>query len=236
MSEDIRKMIDKVKNFKQFVNENVDNYYTLYHGGYIDKMYSPIYLTEDYYMAKSYDDNVYTFLLDKNSKILDLTDLNNFQEIKKKIYDNKSKEYLKYKTFGGFGLETKDRIEKNYSILKKYENYDEIEKRYDELLNIDFVKDIWSEHYYDRIDNLIEFYKNASNDERKIIDELEILDNEIRNMNKQDDYSLNMFGNYFQDYSKNNGYDGYKAISTYLDGKTKGIEYCIININKLKQK
>jgi len=25
MSEDIRKMIDKVKNFKQFVNENVNN-------------------------------------------------------------------------------------------------------------------------------------------------------------------------------------------------------------------
>ena len=25
MSEDIRKMIDKVKNFKQFVNESVDN-------------------------------------------------------------------------------------------------------------------------------------------------------------------------------------------------------------------
>ncbi len=32
MSEDIRKMIDKVKNFKQFVNENVDNLTTLYHG------------------------------------------------------------------------------------------------------------------------------------------------------------------------------------------------------------
>ena len=32
MSEDIRKMIDKVKNFKQFVNENVDNLTILYHG------------------------------------------------------------------------------------------------------------------------------------------------------------------------------------------------------------
>lgn len=221
---------------REFLNEEINNHITLYHGGYIDKLYSPIYLTEDYYMAKSYDNNVYSFLLDKNSNILDLTDLNTFQEIKKEIYDNSSKNYLKYKTFGGFGLETKDRIEKNYNILKQYRNYNEIEKRYNELLNIDFVKNIWAEHYYDRIDNLIDFYKTASNDERKIIDELEILDNEIRNMNKQDDYSLNMFGKYFQDYSKNNGYDGYKAISTYLDGKTKGIEYCIININKLKQK
>jgi hypothetical protein len=32
MSEDIRKMIDKVKNFKQFVNENVNDLTTLYHG------------------------------------------------------------------------------------------------------------------------------------------------------------------------------------------------------------
>ena len=221
---------------REFLNEQNNNYITLYHGGYIDELYSSIYLTEDFYMAKSYDNNVYTFLLDKNSNILDLTDLNTFQEIKKKIYDNNSKNYLKYKTFGGFGLETKDRVEKNYSILKQYKNYNEIEKRYNELLNIDFVKNIWTEHYYDRIDNLILFYKNAPDDERKIIDELEILDNEIRNMNKQDDYSLNMFGKYFQDYSKINGYDGYKAISTYLDGKTKGVEYCIININKLKQK
>jgi uncharacterized protein YjaZ len=231
---DLRKFI-KIT-IREFLNEQNNNYITLYHGGYIDKLYSPIYLTEDYYMAKSYDNNVYTFLLDKNSNILDLTNLNTFQEIKKKIYDNYSKNYLKYKTFGGFGLETKDRIEKNYSILKQYKNYNEIENRYKELLNIDFVKNIWTEHYYDRIDNLILFYKNASDDERKIIDELEILDNENRNMNKQDDYSLNMFGKYFQDYSKINGYDGYKAISTYLDGKTKGVEYCIININKLKQK
>ena len=32
MNEDIRKMIDKVKNLKQFVNENIDNLTTLYHG------------------------------------------------------------------------------------------------------------------------------------------------------------------------------------------------------------
>jgi len=219
---------------REYLNESNNNYTTLYHGGFMDKLHSPIYLTEDYYMAKSYDNNVYTFLLDKNSNILDLTDLNTFQEIKKKIYNNNSNNYLKYKTFGGFGLESKDRIERNYNILKRYKDYNVIENRYKELLNIDFVKNIWSEHYYDRIDDLVDFYKTASSDERKIIDELEILDNEIRNMNKQDDYSLNMFGEYFQDYSKNNGYDGYKAISTYLDGKTKGIEYCIININKLK--
>lgn len=231
---ELRKFI--ATSLREYLNEQNNNYITLYHGGYIDKLYSPIYLTEDYYMAKSYDNNIIIFLLDKNSNILDLTDLNTFQEIKKKIYDNYSKNYLKYKTFGGFGLETKDMIEKNYSILKQYKNYNEIENRYKELLNIDFVKNIWTEHYYDRIDNLILFYKNASDDERKIIDELEILDNEIRNMNKQDDYSLNMFGKYFQDYSKINGYDGYKAISTYLDGKTKGVEYCIININRLKQK
>jgi len=32
MSEDIRKMIDRLKNFKPFVNENVENLTTLYHG------------------------------------------------------------------------------------------------------------------------------------------------------------------------------------------------------------
>lgn len=221
---------------REFLNEQKSYYITLYHGGYIDKLYSPIYLTEDYYMARSYDDNVYTFLLDINSKILDLTDLINFQKIKKKIYDNNSENYLKYKIFGGLGLETKDKIEKNYSILKKYKNYNEIEKKYEELLNIDFVKDVWDDNYYDRIDNLVDFYKTASKEQREIINELEVLDHEIRNMNKQDDYSLNMFGKYFEDCSKQNNYDGYKAISTYLDGKTKGIEYCIINVNKLKQK
>jgi hypothetical protein len=39
MSEDIRKMIDKVKNFKQFVNENVRvaNFDVLYHGTTIQR-------------------------------------------------------------------------------------------------------------------------------------------------------------------------------------------------------
>ena len=32
MSEDIRKMIDKVKSFNQFINENVSRTLTLYHG------------------------------------------------------------------------------------------------------------------------------------------------------------------------------------------------------------
>ena len=103
-------------------------------------------------------------------------------------------------------------------------------------MNDEVIKNIWSDNYYDRVDNLVDFYKSASKEQRETIDELEVLDNEIRNMNKQDDYSLNMFGKYFQYYSKQNNYDGYKAISTYLDGRTKGIEYCIININKLKQK
>lgn len=226
------KQFIKIK-ITDFLKEQNNDYIALYHGGYIDSLYSPIYLTEDYYMAKSYNNNVYTFLLDKNSNILDLTDLNTFQEIKKKIYDNNSKDYLKYKTFGGFGFETKDRNEKDYNILKGHKNYDDIVKRYNKLLAIDFIKNIWAENFYDRIDDVMEFYKTASDAERKIIDELEVLETQIRNMNKQDDYSLNMFGTYFQDYSKNNGYDGYKAISTHLDGKTKGIEYCIINISKL---
>lgn len=37
MSKDIRKMIDKVKNFKQFVNENVNNKITVY---IVDGMYN----------------------------------------------------------------------------------------------------------------------------------------------------------------------------------------------------
>ena len=44
MSEDIRKMIDKVKNFKQFVNESVENTNVIptviYHGGDCDNLKS----------------------------------------------------------------------------------------------------------------------------------------------------------------------------------------------------
>ena len=67
MSEDIRKMIDKVKNFKQFVNENVDNYYTLYHGtssgrlNLIKSKPTKLFLTDSedvatYYAAKGGED------------------------------------------------------------------------------------------------------------------------------------------------------------------------------------
>lgn len=231
---DLKKFIKTT--IQEFLNEQANNYITLYHGGYMDKLYSPIYLTEDYYMAKSYDDNVYTFLMDKNSNFLDLTDLKTFQEIKKKIYDNNSKNYLKYKTYGGFGFETKSSVDRDYKILSKYENYEEILKRYNELLNDVFIKTYWEEDMSDRFDNIKEIPKELYKDKKDIIMELETLNSEIINMNKQDDYSLNMFGDYFIDYSKNNGYDGYKAISTYLDGRTKGIEYCIININKLEQK
>jgi hypothetical protein len=213
--------------------ENWDKGIKLYHGGYIDNLYSPIYLTEDYYMAKSYDDNVYSFILDKDSNILDLTDLKTFREIKKGIYNNYSKKYLKYKTSGGFGLESKDGIEKKYNILKKFKNYNEIKCRYNGLLNSVVIKELWDEDYYDMVDNIHNFYRTASKIERNIIDEFEILEHEVRNMNKLDDYSLNMFGLYFIDYCKDNNYDGYKAISSYLDGRTKGVEYCIINIDKL---
>jgi len=231
---DLKKFIKTT--IQEFLNEQANNYITVYHGGYMDKLYSPIHLTEDYYMAKSYDDNVYTFLMDKNSNFLDLTDLKTFQEIKKKIYDNNSKNYLKYKTYGGFGFETKSSVDRDYKILSKYENYEEILKRYNELLNDVFIKTYWEEDMSDRFDNIKEIPKELYKDKKDIIMELETLNSEIINMNKQDDYSLNMFGDYFIDYSKNNGYDGYKAISTYLDGKTKGIEYCIININTLKRK
>lgn len=227
------KIVKRRKKSIDTSNENKNNYITLYHGGYIDKLYSPLYLTDDYYMAKSYNENIYTFYIDGNSNILDLTVLNTFQEIKKKIYDNNSENYLKYKISTQFGLESTDRIQKNYNVLKQYNNYDSIVRSYKKLLSYDFVKNIWSNNHYERINDVSNFYKTASYEERQIINELEILEHEIRNMNTQDDYSLNMFGKYFQDYAKANNFIGYKAISTYLDGKTKAVEYCIIDIEEL---
>ena len=61
MSEDIRKMIDKVKNFKQFINENVENLTILYHGtsddkDVIDRDY--IFLSTSPTFAKEYGDKI----------------------------------------------------------------------------------------------------------------------------------------------------------------------------------
>lgn len=67
MSEDIREMIDKVKSFKQFVNENLEQYYILYHGTSSDRLDNikskptKLFVTVDedaatYYAAKGGED------------------------------------------------------------------------------------------------------------------------------------------------------------------------------------
>jgi len=61
MIEDIRNMIDKVKNFKQFVNENVENLTILYHGtsddkDVIDRDY--MFLSTSPTFAKEYGDKI----------------------------------------------------------------------------------------------------------------------------------------------------------------------------------
>jgi len=223
--------------YLEFLNENKNIGIELYHGGTIEgDIKSPIHLTPDYYMAKSYGDVVYTFYLDSNSKILDLTSKKTFVEIKRMVYDKYSEKYLKYKVYGGFGLETKERIQKNYEVLKKYKDFDDIKNRYNQLINIDYINDIWfDDNHRKDINRISIFYKNATIEQKKVIDELEILEHEVKNIDRLDDYGLNTFGVYFQDYCKLNNYDGYKAISTYLDGRTKGIEYCILNIEKINK-
>jgi len=83
MSEDIRKMIDKVKNFKQFVNENTN--LNIWYRGYTDKTKDNefIWITSSDAHAKQYSEiNKYTyggipkidkFVLNENS--FNLTDL-----------------------------------------------------------------------------------------------------------------------------------------------------------------
>jgi hypothetical protein len=83
MSEDIRKMIDKVKNFKQFVNENADtNNIIAYHGTRYDfdkfDMFYPkgaignpkgVYFTRDLQTAIEYAEDVDGGLDDKSRVI-----------------------------------------------------------------------------------------------------------------------------------------------------------------------
>ena len=63
MSEDIRKMIDKVKNFKQFVNENVNNLSNWYRGYSTNtKNNKYIWITSNENHAKQYSEiNKYSY-------------------------------------------------------------------------------------------------------------------------------------------------------------------------------
>jgi hypothetical protein len=60
MSEDIRKMMDKVKNFKQFVNENINNH-TL----------KPYYYIDDFYVMDGMDYYNEEQALEKIQKVID---------------------------------------------------------------------------------------------------------------------------------------------------------------------
>jgi hypothetical protein len=227
----------KLKRFNEF------NRIKVYHGGNIEgDIKPPIYFTQDEYVAKGYGDEVYTFYLDI-SNFLDLTNIETFQSVKKKVYDNYSKLFKNYKTYGGFDGYSKERMLKEYTILSKYKDYETLHGRYLEIVGMDFMQDFFDGDFRGTSDNIDDLYELSRGIRRgelnydmsviEILREFEVIEHQVRNMNKMDDYSLNMFGRYFYDYSIDNDYDGYMAWSSDATGRVKIIEYCLNNINKL---
>lgn len=225
-------MTHKFKYIKIFEKYS-KNIITVYHGGFIKgKIKPPIYFTDNKYVAKEYGEKLYEFELDI-SNFLDLTKIEIFQKVKKQIYNNYSELFKRYKNCGGFDGYSKERMLKDYKILSKYKNYNELYNRYLEIIEMDFMQKIFGgdfKGYSGQIDTLYDIdipkYKN-------ILNEFIVLENQVRNMNKMDDYSLNSFGLYFYDYSLENSYDGYKAWSSDPTGRMKIIEYCLNNPNEI---
>lgn len=214
----------------------------VYHGGYIEgEIESPIYVTEDEYMAKSYGDIVYKFELSSNANILDLTNLDKFREIKSEIYNNNSKLYKKYYNKGYWSSD--EYVEKQYNILKKYKNYKEIEDSYVDKMKSDIFDKIegLSEYgfkgAYDDTSYIRDFIqeKKANEEEVSFLNEFLLLHTVVTNMSRLNDTTLNEFGYFFVDYSKKHNYDGYKAISSDSSGRARMEEYLIITVDMLKK-
>lgn len=223
--------------YNEFLNESESGEVILYHGGDVEELDEnrPICLSEDYYMAYSYsgsDNKVYSFKLSPDSKILDLTNSDTFKKIKSKIYDNYSEKYLTYNV-GGF-YKSKDSIQYHYNFLKKFKNFQEIEDRYNNLLTLPEIQEIYSPFTGEFVRNCGEMDELTYENNKKNIDDFYELYFVMKGLEVLNDKTLNEFGTYFQDYCKENGYDGYKANSSYLDGKTRGIEYTIVNLKVLK--
>jgi len=238
----MRKQID---NFRQWnekqLNENNNKTLIVYHSGYIEgEIEPPFYVTDNDFGAESYGgDKLYKFKLNLNSNILNLTKQETFKIIKMKIYDNNSKLFIKYINTGGFGGYSKERAYNDYNVLKKFKNYYEIERKYLEIINSELFEKIFEfgfHGYYDDIHIIHDYYlsEKSTDDEKKTIDIFEVLYQQVKNIDKLDDYSLNSFGKYFFDYAKNNNFDAYKAWSTDASGQMRIIEYCVINTSILK--
>jgi len=250
-----------IKPINQFLNESLKEDTVLYHAGEIKNGIldpnNPIWLSVDYYMAESYlgysGDFIYSFILDKSANLLDLTNLKTFQEVKSKVYDNYSEKFIKYKN-EYWGYEEKEKL-RDYNILKNYKNYDEILKRIEEIKTSGTLYDLFynlnkeefdeakiyhpewkfkldkynneaEKYYYDNIDNLSEEIKLK-------FKEWFILESLVYNMNYLSHISTNEFGFYFVDYCKENGYDGYLAVSSYADPRITGEEVVVVNTKKL---
>jgi hypothetical protein len=242
MSKEMREQINKVKNFGEFLNENKLHEEIVYHSGDIEgEITTPFYVTDNDFGAESYGGGkLYKFKLDTNSKILDLTNRKTFKEIKMKIYDNNSKLFPIYMNTGGFGGYSKERMNRDYLTLKQFKNFNEIERKYNDIINselFDKIFDYGFQGYGDDIHKIRDYYldNNASDSEKKMINIFEILYQEVKNIDKLDDYSLNSFGKYFYDYAKSNGFNAYKAWSTDASGQMRIIEYCIINTSILTE-
>jgi hypothetical protein len=229
-----------LNNFRQwnekYLNENINNSLIVYHSGEIEgEIKPPFYVTDNDFGAESYGGyKLYKFKLNLKSKILDLTKKDIFKNIKMKIYDNNSKLFIKYINTGGFGGYSKERALRDYKILKKFNNYYELERKYTEIINSYLFEKMFEygfHGYYDDIHIIHDYYLNnlLSDNEKKTIDVFEVLYEQVKNIDRLNDYSLNSFGRYFFDYAKNKNYDAYKAWSTDASGQMRIIEYCIIN-------
>jgi len=237
-------MKKQIYNFNQWddiLNES-NNMLLVYHSGYIvGDIKPPFYVTDNDFGAESYGgDELYKFNLNLNSKILDLTNINIFKNIKMKIYDNNSKLFIKYINTGGFGGYSKDRAIYDYNILKQFKNFHEIVLRYNNIKLSELFEKIFDygfNGYYDDISILHDYYlsDDVSKSEKNIINEFEILHTQVRNIDRLDDFGLNMFGSYFFDYAKNKNYDAYNAWSSDASGRMRIIEYCIINTNIINE-
>ena len=136
MSEDIRKMIDKVKNFKQFVNENIitdDEYDDFFSDNFEEtefnyhksrkELYEDVYEFMNYINELNNPIKLYRIIQAKTSSDINLNNLG----IHCKLNDNFSKQFLR-----DINIDIKDIIDGKYNL---YVVVVSVDKKYIDLQN-----------------------------------------------------------------------------------------------------
>ena len=122
MSEEVRKLINKIKNFSHFINESIENYDIVYRGqppnvkGMSQK--SSIWVTYDYDFATEYG-NVKKYKLPKNLNILDTGNYGEWENLVDEFSDYGDYEEYKYEPNDEFISFLKS---KNYDGFKNGNN------------------------------------------------------------------------------------------------------------------